>query len=210
MRRKRRFRVVLLLFLFLLAVLAVTARMRFYPMARDLAVTQVTNRTSNLINDAIDDQIKHGTVNYESMVQLETGADGKVTALKTNIAEINRLKTLILDIVNEEIIALDVDEIGVPLGSLIFPAFFSGSGPLLPVRVLSISSSDASFHNQFSQAGINQTLHQIIMEVTVQMTILTPAGTEQLDVSTQVVVAETVIVGAVPYTYLNVNEQKTE
>lgn len=210
MRRKRRFRIVLLLLLFLAAVLGVIARLRFYPMARDLAVTQVTNRTGNLINDAIDEQIKSGAVDYESMVQLEKGADGKVTALKTNIGEINRLKTLILDIVNEEIYALDVDEIGVPLGSLLFPTFFSGTGPLLPVRVLSISTSDASFQNQFSQAGINQTLHQIIMDVTVQMTILTPAGTEQLDVSTQVVVAETVIVGAVPYSYLTVNEQKTE
>lgn len=206
MRRKRRIWSVLLLLLFLLAALAVTARLRFYPMARDLAVTQVTNRTGNLINDAIDEQIKCGSVDYGSMVSLEKGLDGKVTALKTNIGEINRLKTLILDIVNEEIIELDVDEIGVPLGSLFFPVFFSGSGPLLPVRVLYISSSDASFHNQFSQAGINQTLHQIIMEVTVQMTILTPAGTEQLDVSTQVVVAETVIVGAVPYSYLAVNQ----
>lgn len=208
MRRKRRFRVVLLLILFVVAALGVTARLRFYPMARDLAVTQVINRTGTLINDAIDDQIRSGTVNYESMVQLEKGADGKVTALKTNIGEINRLKTLILDIVNEEIFALDVDEIGVPLGSLFFPAFFSGTGPLLPVRVLSISTSDASFENQFSQAGINQTLHQIIMKVTVQMTILTPAGTEQLEVSTQVVVAETVIVGSVPYSYLTVNEKK--
>ncbi len=206
MRRKRRLRVVFLLLVFLLAALAVAARLGVYPIARDLAVTQVTNRTSNLINDAIDAQIKRGAVDYGSMVSLEKGLDGKVTALKTNIGEINRLKTLILDIVNEEIIELDVDEIGVPLGSLFFPVFFSGSGPLLPVRVLYISSSDASFHNQFSQAGINQTLHQIIMEVAVQMTILTPAGTEQLDVSTQVVVAETVIVGAVPYSYLAVNE----
>ena len=210
MRRKRRLRLILLLLLLLMAALLVTARLRFYPMARDLAVTQVVNRTGNLINDAIDEQIKRGTVDYGSMVHLEKGIDGKVTALKTNIGEINKLKTLILDIVNEEILELDVDEIGVPVGSLFFPAFFSGSGPLLPVRVLSISSSDASFHNQFSQAGINQTLHQIIMEVTVQMTILTPVGTEQLDVSTEVVVAETVIVGSVPYSYLAVDDSKTE
>ncbi len=179
--------------------------MRLYPLVRDMAVTRVTNKTSNLINDAIDEQLRRGAVDYGSMVLLEKDAEGGVTALKTNISEINRLKTEILDVVNREIMQLDVEQIGVPIGNLLFPALLSGRGPLLPVKILSVRSSDASFQNQFSQAGINQTLHQIVMTVTIEMTIVTPAGTELVDASSQVVVAETVIVGSVPNSYLAVD-----
>ena len=197
--------VVLLVTVAVILSLLMLIRLRLFPLAEDLAVTKITNQTSNLINDAIDQQIRTGTVDYSNMVLLEKDASGSVTALKTNIGEMNALKTKILDTVNQEIMQLDVEEISVPLGNLILPAFFSGRGPYLPVKILSVRSSDASFENQFTQAGINQTLHQILMTVTIEMTVVTPAGTTQVDTSSQVVVAETVIVGTVPNSYLSMN-----
>lgn len=196
----------LLLGLAFTAVL-VLARVRFYPLARDMAVMRVTNKTGNLINDAVDEQIKQDAVDYGSMVLLEKDKAGRVTALKTNIGEVNRLKTRILDDVNQDIEELDIEELGIPLGNLILPALFSGQGPLLPVRIISVRNSDATFRNRFSQAGINQTLHQIIMDVTVQVNIVTPAGVEFVDVSSEVVIAETVIVGIVPDSYLAMEKE---
>ena len=178
-RLRRRWMVVLLL-LALLVPMAVM-RMRLFPMVEELAVTRVTNQTARLINDAIDAQIRDGVVDYSNMVLLEKDDTGAVTALKTNISEMNALKTRILDTVNEEILQLNVEEIGVPIGNLLVPALFSGRGPYLPVKVLTVRSSEAAFSNQFTQAGINQTLHQIIMTITIDMTIVTPAGTEQVD-----------------------------
>ena len=97
---------------------------------------------------------------------------------------------------------LDVSEIGLPLGSVILPTFFSGSGPKLPVKVMAISNSDAEYRNVFYEAGINQTAHQIMMDVIIVMTILTPAGPESVRVVSSGVVAETVIVGDVPSTFI--------
>ena len=76
------------------------------------------------------------------------------------------------------------------------------------MRVLSISSSDADFTNDFSEAGINQTAHRIIMDVSITMTILTPVGAESVTVTSGVVVAETVIVGQVPNSYVNVKPEE--
>ena len=202
-RLRRRWMGVLLL-LAVLVPMAVVG-MRLFPMVEELAVTRVTNQTARLINDAIDAQIRDGVVDYSNMVLLEKDDTGAVTALKTNISEMNALKTRILDTVNEEILQLNVEEIGVPIGNLLVPALFSGRGPYLPVKVLTVRSSEAAFSNQFTQAGINQTLHQIIMTITIDMTIVTPAGTEQVDTSSQVVVAETVIVGTVPESYLAID-----
>ena len=202
-RLRRRWMVILLLLALL--VPAAVMRMRLFPMVEELAVTRVTNQTARLINDAIDAQIRDGVVDYSNMVLLEKDDTGAVTALKTNISEMNALKTRILDTVNEEILQLNVEEIGVPIGNLLVPTLFSGRGPYLPVKVLTVRSSEAAFSNQFTQAGINQTLHQIIMTITIDMTIVTPAGTEQVDTSSQVVVAETVIVGTVPESYLAID-----
>ena len=177
-------------------------RGKYQAVIRELAKTQVMNTTSDLTNEAISRQMAEGTIQYDRMVYFEKDLDGKITALKTNMSEVNRLKTDILKLINDEILALDTSDIGIPLGSLFLPEFLSGKGPVIPVRVLSVRNSDASFVSHFSQAGINQTLHQLTMEVSVDVAVLVLAKTESFPVTSQVVVAETVIVGAVPQTFL--------
>ena len=189
------------LILVLLAVF-IMLRGKYQDVIRELARIQVMNSTSDLSNDAIAKQIADGIIQYDRIVFFEKDLEGKITALKTNMSEVNRLKTDILNIINDEILALDTSDIGIPLGSLFLPEFFSGKGPAIPVHILSIRNSDASFSSDFQQAGINQTLHQLTMEVSVDVSVLVLAKTESFTVNSEVVVAETVIVGDVPQTYL--------
>ena len=174
----------------------------------ELAQTQVVNATSDLINDTIDDQIETGNIRYDRIVYFEKDLDGRITALKTNMSEVNRLKTDILNMINDEIMAIDSSDLGVPLGSLVLPELFSGRGPSIPVKILSIRNSDASFSTCFSEAGINQTLQQLTMDVVVDVSVLVLGKTHSLSVSSQVVVAETIIVGQVPNTYLQTGESQ--
>lgn len=178
-------------------------RGKYRTVIQNLAKTQVMNSTSDLTNDAISRQIEEGSIRYDRIVFFEKDVNGRITALKTNIGEINRLKTDILGIINEEILALDTSDIGIPLGSLFLPELLSGKGPVIPVRILSIRNSDATFSSDFSQAGINQTIHQVIMEVSVDVAILVLGETDSFTVTSQVVVAQTVIVGEVPDTFLH-------
>lgn len=177
-------------------------RSRLWPVVLELAQTQVTNTTSDLINDAISKQITNGNIQYDRLVYFEKDLNGRITALKTNMSEVNRLKTDILNLINDDILAQDSQQLGVPLGSLIFPEFLSGRGPSIPVRILSIRNSDARFQSEFSQAGINQTLQKLQMDVCVDVTIFVLGQTGSFTVDTQMVVAETVIVGDVPDTFL--------
>ncbi len=193
----------ILCILTILGILLLTAfRIRYQDAIFDLARTQVINSTSDLINDAIDRQIELGNIQYDRMVYFEKDLDGRITALKTNMSEVNRLKTDILNLINDEILALDSTNLGIPMGNLIFPEFLSGKGPDIPIQILSIRNSDASFSNSFSEAGINQTLQQLTMHVQVDVTVLVLGQTHSFTVSSEVVVAETIIVGQVPQTYL--------
>lgn len=198
--RLRRFALKTLVVLLLLAALLLYLRIKYDRTIVDLAETQVKNATSDMINDAIDKQIEYGDIQYDRIVYFEKDLDGKITALKTNMSEVNRLKTNILNIINDEILQMDTSDIGVPLGSLFLPELFSGKGPSFPVSILSIRNSDASFSSEFTEAGINQTLHQLNMQISVDVAVLVLGKTNNFTISGQVVIAETVIVGQVPET----------
>lgn len=202
--RRHRGRVLATCLLLLLAACLLFLRLTVGPLVQELAKAIVSNKASSIINEAVEAQLRSDDIDYDSIIYLEKDYNGAVTALKTNINEINRLKTEILSVIDTMLLELDVNEVGLPLGSLILPEFFSGTGPTLPVKVLSVSTSDADFHNEFAEAGINQTSHRIYMEVRITMTILTPVGTEAVTASSTVVVAETVIVGTVPGSYVDV------
>lgn len=201
-RRIRRLLQLLLVILVAVFLGFLMLRSRYRDVIRDLAETQVKNTTSDLTNDAIAKQIAEGIIQYDRIVYFEKDLDGRITALKTNMSEVNRLKTDILNLINDEILALDTSDIGIPLGSLFLPELFSGKGPAIPVRILSIRNSDATFASKFSQAGINQTLHQLTMVVSVDVAVLVLGQTSSFTVNSEVVVAETVIVGEVPSTFL--------
>ena len=197
-RRVLRFLAVILL---ISAILLLIFRWRFNKPIRDLAKTQVVNTTSDLINDAIDRQMAAGDIQYDRIVYFEKDLNGRITALKTNMNEVNKLKTSTLNIINDEILALDTSDIGIPLGSLFFAEFLSGKGPAIPVEVIAIRNSDAYFTSNFTQAGINQTLHQLSMAVLVDVSVLVLGETASFTVTSEVVVAQTVIVGDVPDTF---------
>lgn len=204
-RRKRILKKVFVILLLLLPVAAVILlRFTVTPLIQELAKARVDNRASYIINEAVEMVLREDDVDYDSIILFEKDINGSITALKTNMSEINHLKAQILSAIDTMLLDLDVNEIGLPIGSLILPELFSGTGPKLPVRVMSISRSDAEFRNEFKEAGINQSLQQIMMDVVVTMTILTPVGTETVTTVSQVVVAETVIVGEIPDSYVNV------
>ncbi len=203
-RRRRRIGWIWILLLAVAAALFVYLQFVVAPLIVELAKARVDNRASNIINEAIETQMQSDDIDYDHIIYLEKDKNGSTTALKTNINEINRLKTQILSIIDTMLLEMDINEIGIPIGSLILPELFSGSGPKLPVKVMSVSASDADFYNEFAEAGINQTSHRMMMDVHITMTILTPIGTESITVSSAVVVAETVIVGSVPGSYVNV------
>lgn len=196
-------------FLRLLVVFAVVLgglllfRSHYRPLLRELAETQIKNATSDLTNDALTELLARDSIAYDRIVYFEKDLNGRITAMKTNILEVNRMKTEILEIINQEILDWDTAKLGIPIGSLILPELFAGKGFCIPVHVLSIRNSDASFESRFQQAGINQTLHRLMMEVNVDASILVLGQTESFSLTSEVVAAETVIVGEVPGTFLN-------
>lgn len=204
--RRDKLRCALAVVMTVTAVLMLVFRLYLAPQAQRLIETQVSNQASAAINAAIAEQVAAGKLDYADMVTIEKDRNGAVTAIRTNMERINLLKTGILNCIDEKLDNLSVEKLGVPIGSVLLPELFSGRGPLIPVRVLAVRTSDAIFRNDFSAAGINQTRHSIYIDIQVTVTILTWAGTRDVLVDATVAAAETVIVGTVPTTYFGMEE----
>ena len=184
-----------------LLALTLTATARMRPLLESLATTRVSNTVNRIIFEAVNEAIQNGDISYERLISLEKDSEGKITAVHSNMAAFNRLQAQILDIILAKIDQVSARELSIPIGTLTGSALLAGRGPRIRVRMESVGSSTARFNNQFESAGINQTKHQIILEVEVSVAILLPGFTTATKVSTAVTVAETVIVGAVPDTY---------
>lgn len=199
--RRALLRVLALLLAVSLLALTLTATARMRPLLESLATTRVSNTVNRIIFEAVNEAIQNGDISYERLISLEKDSEGKITAVHSNMAAFNRLQAQILDIILAKIDQVSARELSIPIGTLTGSALLAGRGPRIRVRMESVGSSTARFNNQFESAGINQTKHQIILEVEVSVAILLPGFTTATKVSTAVTVAETVIVGAVPDTY---------
>lgn len=174
------------------------------PLAQVLAEAKVKNAVTALVNRAVEETLAAEAVAYDDLVSLKTDSGGSITAMTTDPAALNALRTEILETVLEQVDSIDSTELGVPLGSLTGLSWANDRGPRIPVQVLSAAIPEAVFRNVFTSAGINQTLHQIVLEVSVPLKIHVPGGVVETLVETQVCTAETVIVGQVPGAYLEI------
>ena len=184
----------------LLTALLLAAR-QMGPLLEQLATAKVSNAVTGIVSEAVYEAIESGQLQYESLISFEKDNEGGITAVHSNMAAFNHLQAEILSTVLTRIGQVSARELSIPIGSLTGSALLAGRGPRVTVRMESVGSSEANFHNAFTSAGINQTKHQIILTVDVDVSILLPGFTTATEVSNSFIVAETVIVGAVPETY---------
>ena len=201
-RRSPGFSFTLLMFLLGLALFLGGASMFLKRISCQVAVSDASDIVSAEVNRVITSIMAGGDYDGESFVSFEKNADGEISAISSNMARINALSAEILDRVvgATENRTLDVR---IPLGNLTGISLLMGRGPGVPVEILMLTSSRVAFHNSVVTAGINQTKHQLNLAVIVDIDVLIPWGTESTQVVTEVMIADTVIVGKVPETYLN-------
>lgn len=199
--RRQRLLLWLLAVALLLAALSAAALARLRPIVTRLAVARVTNSVTRIVTAAVDETIYAGSVDYDSLISLEKDVEGRIVAVKSDMAAFNRLQAAILANVLDRMAEVDTRELSIPVGTLTGSPLLAGRGPALHVRMQSVGSPSARFENEFTDAGINQTRHRILLAVDVSAAILLPGFSTSTRVSNVFSVAETVIVGGVPQSY---------
>ena len=199
--RRAAARLLLTLALLVLIGMLAVAGIQMKQLLTKLAVTRVTNTVNRIVTQAVNETIDSGEIRYDDLISFEKDNEGRITAVKSNMPEFNRLQSKILNVILERISEVSTRDLSIPLGSLTGASLLAGRGPLVSVRMQSVGSSTAHLENRFVSAGINQTKHQIFLDVDVSVAILLPGFSTATQVSNAFTVAETVIVGTVPETY---------
>lgn len=171
----------------------------------DIAVSDASDVLMMKINSTIADVMDSGGYAADYFVTMEKNDRGEVTAVSANMAHINALSAEILARVSDSA-ENDLLTVEIPCGNLTGISLLMGRGPKVPVKLIMLTSSGVEFNNSIITAGINQTKHQISLDVIIDADVLVPWGKESTQVRTQVLIADTIVVGQVPDTYFNLRK----
>ena len=201
-KRRKRIETGILLICGGILMLGLLLYLRLRPILRTVAVSEARNAAVRAMESAVAAHMAAGELDYERLVRLEKDETGMVTAAAVDMRSLNRLQAALSEEIFRKLTGPGAADLSVPLGNLFSVPLLSGRGPSIPLRILSVTDCEARLESSFSDAGINQTLHRIYLEIHATVNLLLPGGAAAEKVTDTVLAAETVIVGRVPESYM--------
>lgn len=203
-RWKKILRAVLCLSL-LLAALFLVLEKNLEEVILNMARARAEAMAVEYINEAVEDSAG-GQISYSEMITVRTDHQGRVTMLEANAARMNQLAAQTALRAQARLESAEAQSVSIPLGAALGVPFLSALGPYVHVRIVPVSAVSAVFSTEFESAGINQTRHKIYLSLKTTVRLVIPSGARQVSLESQVLVAESIIVGDVPSSYVNVPE----
>ena len=206
MSLRKKLCILLLVILTVIGFVTVRSIMYLRELSCQMVLSDATDLMTLCINDTVSRKLGDEDYGYDYFVELDYSPEGRVTAVRANMARINAMSSeLLSDIVH----AADGGQLSlaIPIGNILGSSLLLGKGPDIPVDITMLSSSHVDFKNELTAAGINQTKHQIKLDVVIDIDVIMPWRTVSTQVVSEILIAETVILGEVPETYLNWNQE---
>lgn len=202
-RKKKKSRLLPLFILFIMLLLAVFVlfEVRLTPVLASMAESRAKNIATSTVNDAVQQVLCADDMQYENFVDMTVNESGVITAVTVDSIRLNRLCAEIRGMITEVFSSMGEKTVSIPVGTLTGIDLLTGKGPRIQVALTVSGSAVTKIVNDFQTAGINQTRHQMILEVQTKVYALTQHGTFSSEITNSIVIAETVIVGQVPEIY---------
>lgn len=173
------------------------------PVICEKAVSKLQSRFTVICNEAVMDYIKSNDIKYDDLVNIQRGDDGSVQAMNTDMSAVNHMKSSLSLTVQKELDKMDSVTVKFPSNG-----FFGLDGGIdIPVQVIYVSALETEINSSFEAVGINQTRLYITVTLKTKGKLLLCGEGETVSIKTAVPISQTVIVGDVPTTYLNVKKQ---
>ncbi len=133
--------------------------------------------------------------------------NGKIELVQANSIEINILMTQLAVNLQEAFKNMEKEPLDVPIGSLMGSKLFSQTGPSMELYIVPVSVLSTDFKTEFESQGINQTKYKIYIILKCRVKVLAPFSSKTFDTSSTILIAETVILGEVPDSFVQVPEE---
>ena len=169
----------------------------------DMAYARAEAIAVEYMHEAVRD-VMGDEITYQDMMTVRTDENGRVTMLQANAVRMNELASFTALQAQAKLESADAQSVSIPLGAALGIPFFSALGPRVRVRIVPVSAVSAAFSTEFESAGINQTRHKIYLSLRTTVRLVIPSGGRQVSLASQVLIAESIIVGEVPQSYVQV------
>ncbi|MBQ8536426.1 MAG: sporulation protein YunB [Clostridia bacterium] len=199
----RAVRLFLIAFLLLIA-LSLVLEENLSQVILDLAQADAYALAVDVLNEAVAGAMATG-ITYGELVALEKDTAGRVTMLQANTMRMNELAASIALGAQDQLAQGDGQVVNVPLGAAFGIPLLAGAGPKMEVRIVPVGAVSTRFITEFESAGINQTRHKIYLLLQATVALVLPGNSQQVEVGAQVPIAESIIVGTVPDSFVDVN-----
>ena len=196
-KRKLRFMIVLAI----LIGITVGMNCKFTPVAQSVATGKAKYIMSDFINSSVVEDMENSGDIYSQITKVERNEKNEISSIYTDMKKINFLKSHIASLIQNKIANFKEKTFWISLGTLSGFEILNGKGPKVPMKISIAGNVFTNFNNKFSNAGINQTIHQIYVNIHTKICITIPGSTCTSESDDEILVSETVIVGKVPRVY---------
>ena len=197
----------LILLVLLLTAAVIAMEQNLSQTMLDMAFARAYSMAVETINRAVKQVMEQG-VTYEELIDAQMDAEGRVSMLRANTMRMNELASQTALLAERELGSAENQFVEIPLGAALGVSFLSGFGPRLEVQILPVGAVHTSFDTEFETAGINQTRHKIFLNLRATVSLIVPTGSQLVEVTSTVPIAESIIVGEVPESFVDVNNEE--
>ena len=174
------------------------------------AVVKITeimanSQTLDIINEE-SIKILNDDFNYDEIVKIQKDNEGNIILIQADTAKLNAIAAELSTNCNNAFRDMDKSTIKVPLGWMSNRSIFYNLGPSMKVSIEPIGNISTRYESKFESAGINQTRHKIYLNISAKVRLKLPMNNEDIDVTTQIPVSDTIIVGKIPNTTIGFGE----
>lgn len=168
-----------------------------------IAETKAEELANKSINKAVSSVIDNN-IKYENLINVKTGEDGNIVMMQANSIIMNEIASKVALEIQSEMKKIKTTSTYIPIGTAIGSPLLAKYGPKIKVSIEPIGTVYVDFGTDFESSGINQTRHRIYLKTKTQVKVVVPLTTSTKEVKIQIPICETVIVGDVPQSYVNV------
>lgn len=172
----------------------------------EIGMMRARSLITKMVNKAINDQFRE-ELDTDDLIIHKINEKGETVMVQADTKAINLLITEISAELQEEYRTMGEDIISVPAGALLGSKIFSQTGPKVKMRVIPLSVSGMDFKTEFETQGINQTKYKVYIRLKSQVKVLAPFSSNTIDTASTILIAEAVILGTVPDSYVQVPKE---
>ncbi len=205
MRPMKKFLLILLLVAVVCIIVYSILDVNIKPVVMDMAQAKVNAIATKAFNDAVKEVFTTST-DTDQLMNVIFDNNGKATIIQADAVKMNKLATETAEIAQENIQTAGEQGIKIPMGSLFRSQMLAGRGPNIVVKMVQVGAVSTKFYTEFEQAGINLVQHKIFMQAETKVNIIIPTGGGTVKVTSYVPISETILVGEVPNSFVNVDD----